>query len=82
MPYFIEREEYAMRTYLKELRHEKGLTQAEIAKVIAMTQQNYSLIERGNRQSDMGIGLLSKLAEVFGLPLTQLIMLECKFREL
>ncbi|MEG1426680.1 MAG: helix-turn-helix transcriptional regulator [Oscillospiraceae bacterium] len=67
-----------MRVYLKDLRAREKLTQADLAKKIGMTQQNYSLIEKGQRQIDMGIHLLSKLADIFNIPIAELIALEKK----
>lgn len=67
-----------MRAYLKNLRKQHRLTQAELAAKIGMTQQNYSLIEKGERQTDMGINLAVKLADILELPVAEFIELEKK----
>ncbi|HAY72680.1 MAG TPA: transcriptional regulator [Ruminococcaceae bacterium] len=47
---------------LKELRHDKGLTQADIAKHFGISQTMYSMYESGRRT--MKIEMLCELADI------------------
>lgn len=70
-----------MRCYLKELRENKKMSQTQVADQLSMTQQYYSYIENGDRQQDMGLSLLQKIAEVFNVPLAELIESEKTFQQ-
>lgn len=48
---------------LAELRESKGLSQAKVANVLGMTQQGYSIIERGER--GLKAKNIKKLADLF-----------------
>ena len=50
--------------FLKDLRIESGLTQAEVAKLIGCSRQSYSAYENGWRSPDPD--LLRKMADLFG----------------
>ena len=65
-----------MRTWLKEKRTEKGLTMAKIAEELNITEGYYSLIEAGERQKKMDLGLVSKLSVILGMPIEQIAELE------
>lgn len=52
-----------MQNRLKELRLEKGLTQANIAKGLGVTQQAISLYEKGERE--LKLKTLKKMADFF-----------------
>lgn len=65
-----------MRDWLKEKRIEKGLTMAEIAKKLDLTESYYSLIESGKRQQKMDIVLVGKLSAVLSVPVEKIIKLE------
>ncbi len=58
---------------LAELRENKGLTQAGVAKDLGMTPQGYGLIERGER----GLKAIAakKLAEIFGVGISDIVFL-------
>lgn len=56
-----------MRTYMKQLREMSGLTQAEVAKELNISEGSYSLIENGKRQLKMTIEMAKKLSDVFGV---------------
>lgn len=62
-----------MREYLKELRTNKSITQAEISEVLGISQNHYSNIENGARVKVLDLHLLNKLAEFYEVPLSQLI---------
>ena len=56
---------------LQELRNEKRLSQAEIAKLLGTNQQAYSRYERGERE--MGYNTLIKFAKFFDVSVDYLI---------
>lgn len=70
-----------MRAYLKEKRKNKGLTQQNVAERLNISTQYYSLIEKGERQESLSLSMLDKLAEVLGVPLSDLIAAERQFSE-
>lgn len=70
-----------MREYLKEKRKSKGLTQQNVAERLNISTQYYSLIEKGERQESLNLSTLDKLAEIFGVPLSDLIAAERQFSE-
>lgn len=70
-----------MRDYLKTLRTDKKLTQAEIAKGLDISESYFCLIENGERKQEMSLSMLCKLAEIFGVPLSDLISAERQFSE-
>lgn len=57
-----------VRDWLKESRLERGMTMAEIAKRLDLTESYYSRIESGERQKKMDILLAHRLSEVLGIP--------------
>lgn len=65
-----------MREWLKTKRQEAGLTMAELAEKLALTESYYSRIESGDRQRNMSILLVDKLAEVLGMTVDQIVELE------
>lgn len=54
-----------MRHWLKKLRTENGLTQKEMADKLNIAQNYYNMIENGDRQKDINLSLVTKLAELF-----------------
>ena len=69
-----------MRTYLKELREAKAMTQLDVAEALHVAQNYYHYIEHGERQRDISLDLLIKLSEVFGEPLDKLIEAERDYK--
>lgn len=69
-----------MREYLKHLREEKGLTQESLAIKMRLSRAYYVRIENGQRQKNISLDLLSKLAVVFNVPVTDLIAEETKLQ--
>lgn len=65
-----------MRDWLKQKRAEKGLTMAEMATQLDLTESYYSRIENGDRQKKMDIALLCKLSDVLGMATDEIILLE------
>lgn len=69
-----------VRQYLKKLREEKGLTQQEVAEKMRIGQSYYSDIELAVKQVDMNLSIAEKLAEVFDIPVAQIIEEEKKLK--
>lgn len=61
-----------MRSWLIELRQKRNLSQADIAKMIGVTQSYYSLIENGERQSDLNLSTAEKLSKIFKISLKKI----------
>lgn len=57
-----------------KLRKNLGLKQADFAEKIGITQTNYSNFERG--RIDISISRLEKIAEVFNVPITELLSIQ------
>ncbi len=68
-----------MRNYLIDKRKDAGITQHSVAAKLNMSRQYYSLIERGERKREMNISMLCKLAEIFSVPVSELITAEREF---
>lgn len=56
-----------MRSYLRQLRLKKKLTQAEVANMLNISQNYYSAIENGERQKNMDFSLMRGLSRLFGV---------------
>lgn len=69
-----------MREWLKKLRIEKKLTQQSIADKTGMSLSNFNLIENGERQKDLDLSLVIKLAKIFGVSVDYIIAEEEKLR--
>ena len=59
---------------LRELRKEKGWTQAEIAKMLNMSQNGYSKYETG--ENDIPTKILIKLAKIYAVRVDYILELE------
>lgn len=58
-----------MRNWLKDLREKQGLTMAELAQKLDISESYYSLIEKGARQQRMDIQVAVKLAAILNVDL-------------
>ncbi len=67
-----------MREYLRRLREEKSLTQAEVARRLDISESHYNLIENGKRQKNISVTLLKKLSNIFSVSLDFLVAEEEK----
>ena len=65
-----------MRDWLKEKRAEKGMTMAEMAKRLDLSESYYSKIESGDRQRKMDIRLVSKLCKILDISIEEIISKE------
>lgn len=61
------------RTWLKDLREEKQLTQQNVADMLGISKQYYQLIEAHERQKKMDITLMTKLSEIFDVSFNEII---------
>lgn len=53
-----------------------GMTMAEVAEKISISESYYSMIEAGERQKQMDITLAVKLADVLGLSIESVVAME------
>lgn len=65
-----------MRDWLKEKRTEQGMTMAEMAKRLDLSESYYSKIESGDRQRKMDIRLVSKLCKILDISIEEIISKE------
>lgn len=65
-----------MREWLKQKRTQNGLTMAEMAEKLDLTESYYSRIESGDRQKNMDISILRKLSSIFDMTAEEIINLE------
>lgn len=69
-----------LREWLKVLRCKLNFSQQEIANKLDIAQQYYSLIENGERQKDLDLSLVVKLAEILGVSINYIIEEEEKLK--
>jgi len=62
----------AMRTRIKHLREEKGISQSQMAEKLHMDEKNYKRIESGEKKT-MDIDLLDRIAEALEADVTELL---------
>jgi len=65
-----------VRKWLKEKRLESGMTMAQAAEKLSMSESYYAYIEAGERQKKMDISLVSRLSVLFGMPVQQIVDFE------
>lgn len=70
-----------MREWLKILRNEKNVTQQKVAHEIGMSLSNFNLIENGERQKDLDLSLVIKLAKIFDVSVDYIIAEEEKLKK-
>ena len=70
-----------MREYLIQARTKAGLTQAQAAKKLLISQNYLSDIETGKRQKDLELNVLKGCAKTYGIPLDALIRGESEYQE-
>lgn len=70
-----------MRQYLKKLRDKKQLTQTDIEKRTGIKSNYYCMIENGDRQTDMSLSIIEKLAKAFGVSVQTIVREEMKYKK-
>jgi transcriptional regulator with XRE-family HTH domain len=61
----------ALGAHVSELRKERNMTQAELARALGVSQQTVFAYELGDRR--VSVLILAKLAKVFGVPVEELM---------
>lgn len=61
-----------MREWLKNLRDGKNMTMKEAAEKLDISESYYCAIENGTRQKKMDMVLVSGIAAVMGVPITEI----------
>ncbi len=69
-----------MRTWLKKLREQHGLSQKEISERLSIKPNYYSMIENGERQKRLSMELAQRIADVFGISLDYISEQESEVR--
>ena len=69
-----------MREWLKAMRLERNLCQADMAERLSISSPYYCDIENGNRQPDMAYSMMEKLASALGVPVHEVIEAENAYR--
>ena len=67
-----------MRKWLKELREKSNMSQQNVAEHLGISQNYYSMIETGERQSKMTIEMAQKLAKIFNVSIDVILENENK----
>lgn len=67
-----------MRSYLKEIREQLGLSQQDVAEKLGISLSYYSLIESGNRQKSMELITAQKISMVLNISIESIISEELK----
>lgn len=61
-----------MRSWLKEKREAKGLSQSAVAQKLGLSRQAYNLIESGRRQAKLNLPTAEKIAKIFNVSLKKI----------
>lgn len=70
-----------MRKWLKNLRNQHKYSQQNVAEYLGITRQYYRLIETGERQKDLNLSLINKIAELFNVSVEYIVEQESKEQE-
>ena len=65
-----------MRKWLRDLRNEKGFTMKDMGDKLGISESYYCAIENGERQKRMDMITASKLASIFDIPISQIVISE------
>lgn len=64
------------RLWLSDLRESSGYTMLEVAKKLGISESYYCNIEKGNRQKNMDMQLMVKIADIFHINITEIVKWE------
>ena len=70
-----------MRTWLKEKRQAAGLTMAQMAEKLWITESYYSNIEAGKRQKVLDLTIAAQLAKILNMTLEEIFECEKEVKE-
>lgn len=65
-----------MRAWLKDLRENRALTQAQVANQLQIRQNYYCEIENGKKQIDFNLSMATKIAALFEITLEDIAEFE------
>ena len=68
-----------MREWLKNLRTEKKMTMKETGAKLGISESYCCAIENGERQKKMDMMVVSGLASAFGVPVAEIVRMECEY---
>ncbi len=66
-----------MREWMGQTRKNCNLTMKEVSEKLGISESYYSMIERGERQQALDVSFAYKLANIFDLPLDNIVKMEC-----
>lgn len=69
-----------MREWLVKNRKSCGMTTYQAADKAGISQSYYAAIENGERQSDMSLSIMQKLAKAFGISVYEIVQLETEYQ--
>ncbi len=72
----VESEVILVRTWMKQKRKEKGMSQQNVATACGITKQYYQAIESNKRQLDLSTSLILGLATAFDMSPVEIVNLE------
>lgn len=61
-----------MRSWLRQLRKEKNLSQQNMADIMGITKASYNFIETGRRMPDLKLSIAVKISEIFNISLDEI----------
>lgn len=70
-----------LRSYLRSRRMKINSTMNDMAKKLDISESYYSLIENGDRQTDMSLSIIEKLAKAFGVSVQTIVKEEMKYKK-
>lgn len=70
-----------MRKWLRKMRESRGMTQGQVAISLGITQSSYCKIENRDRQADLNLSITSKLANIFGISIDEIVQMEKEKKE-
>ena len=70
-----------MRCYLRSRRMKINSTMNDMAKKLDISESYYSLIENGDRQADMSLSIMEKLAKAFEVSVQTIVKEEMKYKK-
>lgn len=70
-----------MREYLKKMREKFSFTQNDVAEELLISRTGYANIENGERQKDMTISIIAKLAKLYGMKPSEVMEMEEEYQK-
>ena len=70
-----------MREYLKKMREKFSFTQNDVAEELLISRTGYANIENGERQKNMTISIIVKLAKLYGMKPSEVMEMEEEYQK-